>query len=105
MIRRSVQNAEPIVALIRQLDELDRTRQSWDAETHQLGLLARAIIAVAPFLEFPNLVYEQVSGLIAALDRDTQEWLKKLYRPHYNHGPDYCGFDPGQETGLGLRPR
>lgn len=103
IIRRAIRNAAPIVSLIRQLDELDRARQAWDTEDRRLVLLERAAKAIEPFLEFPQLVYEQVSGLISALDRGTGAWLKRLYRPHYLDGPDYCGFDPTQENGVGLR--
>lgn len=103
MIRRSVQNTAPIVSLLRQLDELDRLRRQWETENTRHQLLARAATALEPFLRFPDLVYEQVSGLISTLDRDTRGWLKKLYRPHYNDGPNYSGFDPAQETGVGLR--
>ena len=103
IIRRAVRNAAPIVSLVRQLDELDRARQAWEAEDKRLVLLERAAEAIEPFLEFPELVYEQVSGLIGALDRGTDAWLKRLYRPHYLDGPDYCGFDPTQEHGVGLR--
>ncbi len=78
VIRRSVHNTAPIVSLVRQLDELDRLRQQWESENTQLQLLARAATALEPFLRFPDLVYEQVSGLISALDRDTRGWLTKL---------------------------
>ena len=103
LIRRAVQNAAPIVSLIRQLDELDGARQAWEAENHRLEQLERAANAIDPFLRFPDLVYEQVSGLIATLDRGIAGWLQKLYRPHYCDGPDYSGFDATQEVGVGLR--
>ena len=103
LIRRAVQNAAPIVSLIRQLDELDGVRQAWEAENRRLQQLERAANAIDPFLRFPELVYEQVSGLIATLDRGIAGWLQKLYRPHYCDGPDYSGFDPTQEAGIGLR--
>ncbi len=102
-IRRCVQNAAPVVSLIRQLNELDRIRQEWEADNRRLGLLARAAAAMEPFLTFPALVYEQVTGLIAALHTGTQTWLERLYRPHYHGGPDYSGLDPTAERGLGLR--
>ncbi|WP_342640473.1 ATP-binding protein [Rhodoligotrophos ferricapiens] len=102
-IRRGVQNASPILSLIRQLDELERVRQAWEAEEKRLKLLERAADAVEPFLEFPALVYERVSGLINTLDRDTGTWLGNIYRPHYRGGPDYGGFEPGEDGGFGLR--
>jgi hypothetical protein len=103
MIRRAIQNAAPIVSLVRQLDELDAARQAWETENRRLELLERAATAIDPFLRFPELVYEQVSGLIETLDRGIAGWLQKLYRPHYCDGPDYSGFDATQEVGVGLR--
>jgi hypothetical protein len=102
-IRRCVQNAEPVVSLIRQLNELDRTRQAWEADNHRVGQLARAAAAMDPFITFPELVYEQVTGLITALHTRTEMWLGRLYRPHYLGGPDYSGIDPTAEQGIGLR--
>lgn len=102
-IRRAVENASPIVSLIRQLDELEQVRKAWEAQDKRLGLLERAADAVEPYLEFPALVYERVSGLIRTLDHDTGEWLKSIYRPHYSGGPAYGGFEPGQDSGFGLR--
>lgn len=102
-IRRAVQNAAPIVSLIRQLDELERIRQAWEADNGRLALLARAADAVTPFLEFPDLVYERVSGLINTLNRDTTKWLNRIYRAHYLDGPSYGGFEPREESGFGLQ--
>ncbi|MCR9137174.1 MAG: AAA family ATPase [Alphaproteobacteria bacterium] len=102
-IRRAVQNAIPLVSLIRQLDELELVRQGWQSEEDRLKMLARAADAAEPFLEFPGLVYERVSGLIETLNRDTLAWLGKLYRSHYNGGPSYGGFEPGEDSGFGLR--
>ena len=102
-IRRAVQNAIPLVSLIRQLDELELVRQSWQSEAARLKLLSRAVDATEPFLEFPALVYESVSGLIETLNHDTKVWLGKLYRPHYNGGPSFGGFEPGEDDNFGLR--
>ena len=102
-VRRGVQNAMPIVGLIRELDALETVRQEWDAQANRLGLLARAADAVEPYLAFPELVYERVSGLIETLDRDTAGWLDRIYRPHYLGGPSYRGFEPGEDSRFALR--
>lgn len=102
-IRRAVKNAIPLVPLTRQLDELELVRQGWQSEEDRLNLLARAADAAEPFLKFSGLVYERVSGLIDTLNRDTAAWLGKFYRSHYNGGPSYGGFDPGEESGFGWR--
>ena len=102
-VRRGVQNAMPIVTLIRQLDNLESVRQEWDAQAVRLKLLARAADAVEPYLAFPELVYERVSGLIETLDRDTARWLDSIYRAHYSGGPSYGGFEPAEDSRFALR--
>lgn len=102
-IRRAVQNAIPMVSFIRQLDDLELLRQGWQSAEERLALLARAADAVEPYLEFPDLVYESVSGLIETLNRDTSTWLGRLYRSHYSGGPSYGGFEPGEDRSFGLR--
>ena len=93
----------PIVSLIRQLDNLESVRQEWDAQANRLLLLARAAAAVEPYLDLPELVYERVAGLIDTLDRDTADWLGRIYRPHYRGGPSYGGFEPDEDSRFGLR--
>ena len=93
----------PIVSLIRQLDNLSTVRQEWDAQANRLLLLARAGAAVEPYLALPKLVYERVSGLIETLDRDTADWLGRIYRPHYRGGPSYGGVEPDEDSRFGLR--
>lgn len=104
-IRRAVQNAIPMVSLIRQIDEMELLRQEWQSDEDRLNLLARAANAVEPYLEFPGLVYERVSGLIETLNSDTAAWLSKIYRSHYNGGPLYGGLEPGKDSGFGLRAK
>ena len=86
LLRRSVLNAIPIVTLVRQLDDLEAERRKWDSQANRLKLLARAADAVEPYLDFPALVHERVSGLIETLDRDTARWLDVIYRAHYQGG-------------------
>lgn len=45
----------------------------------------------------------QVYIRVAALHTGTETWLGRLYRAHYLGGPDYRGFDPSAEHGVGLR--
>jgi hypothetical protein len=102
-LRKCVENTAPIVSLLRQLDALEKTRQDYCGSRERLILLERAAVALEMFSGFETLVFEQVSGLIQALDQDTRDWLAKIYSPHYRGGPSYSGFDPGDEKGLGLR--
>ena len=91
------------MSLLRQLDELEITRKAHATLVHRLASLGKAAIAVDLFADFPNLVFQQVSGLIADLDQGTKQWLDRIYRPHYMGGPAYSGFDATDEKGLGLR--
>ena len=102
-VRQGVENTGPIVQLIRDLDGLERVRQEWEAQKARLALLDRAAKAVEPYLEFPDLVYRRVSGLIETLDSQTGAWLDCIYRPHYLDGPRYGGVEPADDSGLGLR--
>ncbi|WP_375567597.1 AAA family ATPase [Oceaniradius stylonematis] len=102
-LRMCVENTAPIVSLLRQLDDLETTRNQYDALTARLGLIDRAADAMEEFAGFEALVFQQVSGLIQILDRGTKEWLGRIYSPHYLGGPSYSGFDATEEKGIGLR--
>ena len=102
-LRRCVNAATPILSLLRQLNELHSISKSHAEILDRLTRIADAADAVAEFTRFPDLVFQQVTGLIAALDKGTKAWLERIYRPHYRGGPAYSGFDATQEKGLGLR--
>ncbi len=102
-LRLCVTNAAPILSLLRQLDELETARKEYAALNRRLARLAQAADAIETFATFENLVFQQVSGLISALDQGTRGWLQKIYSPHYRGGPTYSGFDAAEEKGLGLR--
>ena len=102
-LRLCVTNASPILSLLRQLDELDTARKDYAALNRRLARLGQAADALETFAAFENLVFQQVSGLISALDQGTRDWLQQIYSPHYRGGPAYGGFDAAEEKGLGLR--
>ena len=102
-LRRSVSAAAPILSLLRQLDELDSVSKTYAEILGRVARFADAADAMAEFAGFPDLVFQQVTGLIATLDEGTKAWLGRIYRPHYHGGPAYSGFDATQEKGLGLR--
>ncbi|PIW29653.1 MAG: hypothetical protein COW30_04615 [Rhodospirillales bacterium CG15_BIG_FIL_POST_REV_8_21_14_020_66_15] len=102
-VRKCVENTAPIVSILRQLDDLERTRKGYVGYIERLILIDEAATAIEPFSGFERLVFQQVSGLIHALDTDTRNWLATIYSPHYRGGPAYSGIDLGEETGLGLR--
>lgn len=97
LIRRAVQNVNPINISIQLLDELESTRKDWEAQVDRLSLLERAANAVESFGTFPALVRDRVSGLITILDSNTTRWLKEIYNPHYVDGPDYGGYIPSDD--------
>ena len=102
-LRLCVTIAAPILSILRQLDELETARKEYSALNRRLARLAQAADAIEMFATFENLVFQQVSGLIRALDQGTRAWLQKIYSPHYRGGPTYSGFDAAEEKGLGLR--
>ena len=102
-LRLCVNNAAPLLSLLRQLDELEAARKQFVAFTRRMARLGQAADAIEAFAGFENLVFQQVSGLISALDQGTLTWLQQIYSPHYHGGPDYSGFDPGEEKGIGLQ--
>ena len=102
-LRRCVNAATPILSLLRQLDELDSISKTHAEILDRSIRIADAADAMADFTRFPDLVFQQVTGLITTLDAGTKAWLEKIYRPHYRGGPAYSGFDATQEKGLGLR--
>ncbi len=101
-LQQAVTSAEPIIALLRQLDEIEVIRQSWVKARKRHQLLRRAAAAVQEFTRLPGLVRHQVEGLIKVLDERTTAWLAIIYRPHYVGGPTYIGLDPTRAQGVGL---
>ena len=102
-LRLCVTNAAPILSLLRQLDELETARKELATLNRRLARLGQAADAIEAFAVFENLVFQQVSGLISALDQGTRGWLQKIYSPHYRGGPAYSGFDASEEKGIGLQ--
>ena len=102
-LRRCVSGAAPTLSLLGQLDKLDSVSEAHAELRTRLGRIGKAAEAMSVFAEFPNVVFQQVTGLIDALDEGTRVWLERIYRPHYRGGPAYSGFDAAHEKGLGLR--
>ncbi|MEM7169970.1 MAG: hypothetical protein AAF530_07350 [Pseudomonadota bacterium] len=102
-VRKCVENTAPIVSILRQLDDLERTRKESVGYITRLVLIDEAATAIEAFAGFEGLVFQQVSGLIQALETDTRNWLGTIYSPHYKGGPAYSGIDVGEETRFGLR--
>lgn len=101
-LQQAVTSADPIIALLRQMNEIEVIRQSWQKARNRHRLLRRAAAAIREFLRLPGLVHHQVEGLLTVLDERTTAWLKVIYRPHYVGGPAYLGLDPMRTQGVGL---
>jgi hypothetical protein len=101
-LRQGIEAAAPLLSLLRQLEDLEKTRKQWQAAEGRRLLLLRASVAATKFMRFPDLVHHQVAGLIQDLEAKTKEWLERIYKPHYIGGPAYVGIDPSQERGVGL---
>jgi hypothetical protein len=101
-LRQAIVASEPILGLIKQLEDLESARKSWREADRRSRLISRAAAAVRQFSSLPGMVQRQVQGLIALLESRTQFWLERLYRAHYVGGPAYCGLDPTQAMGVGL---
>lgn len=102
-LRLCVTNSKPILSLLEQLDGLETVRKGCAELNNRLERIGKAADAMEAFADFENLVSQQVSGLVNALDRGTQSWLERIYSSHYHGGPAYSGFNAAEEKGLGLR--
>lgn len=101
-LQQAIEASQPILALLRQLNDLESQRYAWEKWNKRYDLLQRASEAVKQFTSFPALVHRQVTGLLQALESGTQRWLDVIYRPHYLSGPNYSGIDPKRPQGVGL---
>lgn len=101
-LQQAISSADPIISLLRQMNDIEIVRQSWQIARKRHRLLRRAAAAIKEFLRLPGLVHHQVEGLITVLDERTTAWLNVIYRPHYIGGPAYIGLDPVRTLGVGL---
>ena len=84
----------------RQLDQIGRTCEKWKNTRDRLEKLDRAAKAVEPFKTFPDLVHEQVAGLISSLDAQANAWAQRMYRPQFLQAPAYGGLDRQKGDGF-----
>lgn len=93
----------PIVSAKRQLGEVESLNAKWLKQQSRLSLLARATSAVEVFLQFPEVVHNQVTGLMEELDTKTKTWANSIYRAHYFGAPEYAGLSGEESEALGMR--
>ena len=90
------------VGIRHQLNQIKQTGEKWKAAGEKLERLERAAAAVEPFKRFPNLVHDQVTGLISALDSEAAGWANRMYKAQFLQAPSYAGLDPSKSNGLSL---
>lgn len=101
-LHKAIESSTPVLSLLRQVSELEQTLKEWEAADTRHALLVKASSAAAHLRRLPDLVHQQVAGLINTLEAKTEAWLHILYKPHYIGGPAYRGIDPAREHGVGL---
>ncbi len=84
----------------RQLAQIKDTCEKWAKARARIEKLARAAKAVEPFRSFPDLVYNQVAGLIADLQEKATSWSQRMYRAHFVQAPEYAGLDTAKSDGF-----
>jgi hypothetical protein len=89
----------------RQLAQFNTTCESWVKAGDRLKKLDRAAKAVEPFTRFPDLVHDQVAGLIADLESQANSWVQRMYKAQFLQAPTYAGLDPAATEGLGVLAR
>ncbi len=94
--------ATAFAGLRRQLAQFKETCEKWAKSGERLKKLDRAAKAVEPFIQFPVLVHDQVSGLIADLDSQASAWAWRMYKAQFLQAPAYAGLDPSNAEGPGL---
>jgi SOS-response transcriptional repressor LexA len=102
-VLKAYRDAASIFAGIRrQLSQIKENCEKWTNLKARIEKLARAASAVEPFIRFPALVHEQVSGLFAALESQASAWARHMYRSQFLQAPSYAGLDPIKADGIGL---
>lgn len=84
----------------RQLAQVKDTCERWAKARARIEKLARAAKAVEPFKSLPDLVHNQVAGLITDLQEKATSWSQRMYRAHFVQAPEYAGLDPTKSDGF-----
>jgi hypothetical protein len=92
--------ARVFAGIRRQLIQIKQTCERWEAKLTRLTRLERAAKAVEPFMKFPALVHDQVTGLITALDSQANAWAQRMYKAQFLQAPAYAGLDRNKGDGF-----
>jgi SOS-response transcriptional repressor LexA len=100
VLRSHLEVATTFVGIRRQLAQIKDSCERWSKARTRIEKLARAAKAVEPFKEFPDLVHNQVAGLITDLQEKATAWSRRMYRAHFVQAPEYAGLDSGKSDGF-----
>ncbi|EJL51626.1 hypothetical protein PMI09_04416 [Rhizobium sp. CF122] len=100
VLRAYLDAATVFAGIRRQLGQIKNTCERWAKARARIEKLARAAKAVEPFKSFPELVHNQVAGLITDLQEQATSWSQRMYRAHFVQAPEYAGLDPAKSDGL-----
>ncbi|MBD3831959.1 MAG: AAA family ATPase [Brevundimonas sp.] len=92
--------ARVFAGIRRQLAQIKQTCELWEAKRTRITKLERAAKAVEPFMAFPALVHDQVTGLITALDGQANNWARRMYKAQFLQAPTYAGLDRKKGDGF-----
>jgi hypothetical protein len=102
-VLRTYRDAATVFASIRrQLAQIKTSCEQWAQLRNRIEKLKRAAKAVEPFIQFPDLVHDQVTGLITQLDGQASAWANRMYKAQFSQAPAYAGLDPEKADGLSL---
>ncbi|WP_413207346.1 ATP-binding protein [Rhodospirillum sp. A1_3_36] len=94
VLLRFAQSSTSFRAVRGQVEQIEVKCKFWEGRQVRINELARAARAIHPFIALPNLVHQQVSGLIERLNVRAAYWAALIYRAQFNGAPSYAGLDP-----------
>jgi len=100
VLRSHLEVATMFAGIRRQLAQIKDSCERWAKARTRIEKLARAAKAVEPFKEFPDLVHNQVAGLITDLQEKATAWSRRMYRAHFLQAPEYAGLDSANSDGF-----
>lgn len=100
VLKAHLDAATDFAGIRRQLGQIKDTCERWAKARVRIEKLARAAKAVEPFKSFPDLVHNQVAGLITDLQEKATSWSQRMYRAHFVQAPEYAGLDPAKSDGF-----
>jgi hypothetical protein len=102
VLRRFAQSESAFVSVRRQVEQIEKGCESWLQLCARLSALERAAVAIEPFRRFPELVRNQVDGLIHQLNGCALSWASLIYKAQFIGSPSYVGVSPSEMKAFNL---